>query len=717
MGNERMNQNQDRSLVGMSRPNVPVQPAAGQVPESLIGILWRNRLIIIATTTSKIYVEQTGPKIISETEEGIMTQSTNYLYNQAELLTSTPILSAVVNAPGITEMSTFAGVRNPVNYLKGTLDVRVGQKDDIIRISFDSPSPTEAAQIVNAVVESYIAYHGTRKRSTSAEVLKILQTEKTRRSEELSEKLRAMMDFKKSNPTLAFEGPEGNVILQRFQRLSSVLTEAQLETVDSRSLYESTKEIVSDPNKREQFVEAQLVEGGYDTTSNERAELKSRLEQLQLRRADRLREVTIDHPGVIVLEGEIARLKAQISELDTKFARTRLAMVEEQYLAAQAKEDQITRTFEDQRQEALSLNEQLAQYTILQSDWEQTKQLCDILNERIKEVNVTEDVGALNISVLEAARPAEGPSKPEKPRYMAMALVLGLILGGALALVRDWMDVTLRSPEEVSAVLGVPVVGVIPSMYRERNGAARGLKVHLDPDSPAAEACRKVRTALFLGVANAKAKTILVTSPARAEGKTTLVSNLAISMAQAGQRTLIVDADFRHPMQHLVFKTNGSDEQGLVSVLSGTMALEKAIEATDVKGLDLLPCRMQLMNASEVVNSRAFAQLLENLADKYDRVVIDSPPVVPVTDAQILSALCDVTLLVLRADKSTRKTALEARDGLLGVGAHLLGAVVNHASKKSRYGYYTGYAYNRSFFGNGRKKKTAGGKATAVIED
>jgi succinoglycan biosynthesis transport protein ExoP len=712
-------------------------PAIGWMPESLIRIIWRSGWIVLLTTalalaaafvylskakpvytsTSRIYVEQSGPKIFAETEEGIMTQSKNYLYTQAELLKSMPILADVLDVPGVRQMKTFARVDNSIAHLKRNLDVRVGKKDDIINVSFNSPYPAEAAQLANEVVDSYITYHASRKRSTSAEVLKILQNEKAKRSEELTEKLEAMMDFKRKNEALALEGSQGNIVIGRLEKLSTVLTEAQLATIESKSTYESTKEMVSDPARLKQFVEAERAKGVYISTGSEKAALKPKLDQLRLRLADRLRQVKSGHPAVTALETAIAHIEAQIADLDAKFAQAQLAVAEQQYRAAKEKEDQIARYYEDQRRQALDLNDQLSQYTILQSDWDQTKKLCDILDDRIKELNVTEDVGALNISILEVARPAGAPSEPQKARIMAIALVLGLLLGGGLALLRDWVDQRLRSAEEISAVLGVPVLGVVPSMSRRQSMVARGQKVHKDSDSRAAEAYRTIRTAVFFGAAKDEAKTVLVTSPATVDGKTTLVSNLAIAMAQAGQKTLILDADFRRPMQHKIFEVNHED-MGLSSTLAGTTTLEEAIRPTEVEGLELLPCGPDVPNPSEILNSDSFAGLLELLSNRYDRVIIDSPPVMPVTDAQILAAICDITLLVLRAEKSTRRVSQQARDGLLSVGARVLGAVVSDVPKKGRYGYYSGYGYYRSYYAKGRpkKKKVRDRKPAVVIE-
>jgi succinoglycan biosynthesis transport protein ExoP len=699
--------------------NNGMSTSGGTMSESLIQVVWRNRWIILLTTiaslaiafiyvlkatpiyssTSRIYVEQSGPKILTEVE-GVMTQSKNYLFTQAELLRSTPILSAALEKPGVKQMRIFHNVDNIIAFLKKkALNIEVGRKDDIISISSDSPDPTEAAHLINAVVDSYITYQATRKRSTSAEILKILRSEKDKRSKDLADKLQAMMDFKKEHEALAFESRQGNLVIERLERLSAVLTEAQLSTIEAESNYETIREMISDPAKLKQYIESQRTTTSYLSTENQKTELNSKLEQLEISLANRSREVTSEHPAIIAFKKDIERIKTQIEDLDTRFAQAQLAVAEQQYLAARDRENQISKYYDDQRQQTLALNEQLAQYTILQSDWEQTKKLCDILDERIKELNVTEDVGALNISILEAAHPATTPSAPQKTKYMAMALVAGLMLGGGLALLRDWMDQKLHSAEEISTVLGVPVLGVVPSMSRREDVTERGRKVYLDSKSSWAEAYRTIRTAVFFGAPKGEAKTILVTSPAPSDGKTTLVSNLAIAMAQAGQKTLILDADFRKPMQHNVFRIN-HEHIGLSSVLAGATNLQEAIHSTEVNGLDVLTRGPEVPNPSEILNSSSFAKLLKHLENTYDRIIIDSPPVIPVTDAQIIAAICDITLLVLRAEKSTRKISQQARNGLLSVGAHMLGVVVNDVPRKGRYGYYGSYGNYGSYYGS-----------------
>ncbi|MBN1182661.1 MAG: polysaccharide biosynthesis tyrosine autokinase [Bacteroidales bacterium] len=713
-----------------NKENSPTELMSG----SLVHILWSGRWLIlisvliflviafiyitkatpIYTSTSRVYVEQSGPKIIAEMEEGVMTRSKNYLYTQAELLKSTPIITAALSNTRIEQMQTFAQMDNIAAFLKHNLYVSVGKRDDIISISFNSPYPTEAAELVNTIVDSYITFHSKRKKSTSAEVLKILQNEKATQNKELSETLQALMDYRNENEGLIFEGRQGNLVIEKLETLSNALTEAQLTALEYKSMYESMKEMINNQDGIKQFVEAQRSTSVSSSIDTERAQLKAKLDELELNRRNLLRQLTTDHPGSIAYEKDIAEVKSQIADLEAGFANAQLTIAQQQYLAAKEKEEQISQYYEEQRQQAIALNEQLTKYTLLQSDYEQIKQYCETLDIRIRDLNVTEDTGALNINILEVANPSQKPSEPQKSRYMAIALILGLISGFGLAILRDWMDQKLHSAEEISNLLGIPVMGIVPSMSKRESISERGKKTELKPKSSWAEAYRTIRTAVFFSLPESEAKTIHVTSPAPGDGKTTLVSNLAIGMAQAGQHILILDADFRKPMQHNIFQVN-HENIGLCSVLAERASTQEVIQHTGIDGLDLLTRGPEIPNPSEILNSKKFKELLKFLSEKYDRIIIDSPPVSPVTDAQILSAICDITLLVLRANKSTRKMSQQAQQSLMSVGARILGVVVNDVSKKSSYGYYNAYGNYNSYYGNDSDSQKGAMRKTAVI--
>ena len=357
------------------------------------------------------------------------------------------------------------------------------------------------------------------------------------------------------------------------------------------------------------------------------------------------------------------------------------AALDEEYRAAKA--------------EALKTSDKQLQLQALKVDEQELLQQRDPLLRRINELQIDVDRQRQiqPIEVVEHGDIIDKPSFPKKTNTLALAGVLGVVLGSALALIRDKMDTRLRTIEEVQNVIGLPILGVVPRMPGRRTAVARAMAVHLDPRSEVAEAYRTIRTAVYFsgqGVGN-RAKTLLVTSPEPGDGKTTSASNLAIAIAQTGRNILLLDADFRKPTQHK--NLDVKDTVGLSSVLAGIETLDRAIQRTGVEGLDILPCGPIPENPSEILNSQEFGELIDRLALKYDHILFDSPPANLVTDARILGAVCDATILVLRAEKSTRKAAEHARNALLNVGANVLGLIVNDVPRGKGYEVYGGSYY------------------------
>lgn len=788
----------------------------------LAAILYISKATPIYSSSSRIYVEQTGPKIMSE-YEGVMTRSSNYLYTQGELMRSTPIIKEVVSDTNITSLRTFANVDKVKveAYIKKNLNIGIGRKDDIVTVSFESPYPVEAAIIVNAVVQSFINYHSSSKQETANTLLEILKGEKNNQDLEFEKTATELMKFTREYGAVSLDNRGGNIVFDRLTKLSTALTEAQLLTLNAQADYEAVKGMADEPTKVKQYASASSTAGVRvfvnDTETQLRAELRAA--EMELRNARY--HCTEDHPAVQAIHAKIDRIQKDLDDQAKEFADAYIEVMQLRAVAAKKREDELQVSYDAQYEAARELGSKATEYAMLQSKMNRIERFCEILDNRIKELNLNayvtpKDMEALSISILEPARPADRPSKPEKTKYMATALALGLMLGGGLAVLRDMLDYRLRSAEEISVVLGIPVLGTVPAMSRSETAALpgqnvsgllrgivngshqrtsgkvtvglpedkaedarrdnidragrihsefrsvkwiqnvnkkarrasqpstsrervrnrpaepsgrsrivrkdktiagkpdvvrRGQKAHLEPKSIVAEAYRTIRTAVFFGVPKGEAKTILITSPASGDGKSTIASNLAIAMAQAGQKVLIVDADFRKPMQHNIFELT-RETKGLADVVADVVNLEEAVQPGPVEGLDVLSCGTEIPNPSEVLNSDAFARLLKEFAERYDRVIIDSPPVGPVADSQILSALCDITLLVLRADVSTRRHSQHARDSLIGVGGHLLGAIVNGVRRRhGHYGYYSDYGYYRhyGYYGDGNKPKVTEG--------
>ncbi|MEM7679188.1 MAG: polysaccharide biosynthesis tyrosine autokinase, partial [Myxococcota bacterium] len=333
---------------------------------------------------------------------------------------------------------------------------------------------------------------------------------------------------------------------------------------------------------------------------------------------------------------------------------------------------------------------QAAQLASLQDAYKRTAQYCDLIDERMREVNLNDEVGAINVSIVDSAAPGV-ETYPDRPKVLSMSLAFGAMLGFGLAWLRDLLDQRLKSVDEIAAVMHLPVIGAVPILTGLRgsgnDGRSEGGRiVATHPRSPAAEAVRTLRTALDFGLAGPESKVFVVTSPAPGDGKSTVASNLAITMAQANQRVLMIDADLRKPTQTEIFDVRA--DIGLSAVLTGDQAPEEVIAPSGVPSLDILPCGKRPSNPVELLNNGVLPEALRNLSEHYDKIVIDSPPVMPVADARIIAAMADCALLVLRADRSTRRLSVAARDELLKVRTQRLGVVVNAAPlHRSGYGY------------------------------
>lgn len=711
----------DPSAASIDRPArpAPVDRFAGALggpaaaSGGLLAAVWRGRWLVLACvilslaagfvcleavtpvyrSTSKLYLDYEGIRISPAYGSGNLPQTDKYLYTQAELLRSRPILTAAAETLREEGLRTFAGAQAPVAVLQGNLAVVVGKKDETVGVSFESPYPLEAAEIVNRIVDAYMASRSLHERQNSAQVLDVLQKEFGRANKELQEKRNTLADFQLHDMPLALGSDQNAGVSQRYLDVQTAYTQAQIATMEAESFRQGVQVLSKNPTSLQQYVQARNGSGTLVGTTIEGMPLESKLVELQLQKDKLLDRLTLDHPSVTVVAGEIEQIQQRIADLDREFVDAVVAAAEQRYVEARDYEERLARIYKDQSTQVIALNAEIAQYQRLRSEVDQWVRYAQTQEQEIREIRkvIGEDVGQFRMEVLEPALRAESPARPRKDKTMALALVFGLVIGGGLAVTRDWIDQTVRSADEIAATFGLPILGVVPAMPRRQSVRTRGRKVFLQPASREAEAFRIVRTALFFGTPKEGANTMLITSPASGDGKSTMVSNLGIAFARAGQKTLILDADFRKPIQHVIFGLDNR-KRCLRGVLEGTLKLEEAIQPTQIEGLSLLTCGHSVSNPAEVLNDRPFAELLIRLLETYDRILVDAPPATAITDAQILSALCDFTVLVLRADSSTRRITQRAIDALQGVGGCVLGVVMNQVRRNGyRYGYYGGH--------------------------
>lgn len=707
--------------------------AQGAVPESLLVVAWHGRWIIllsviVAIAAGFVYVQMAIPLYTSTSqvyldyvniaplglEPGRLLQTERYLQTQAKLLRSNAVAADVVRTLEPERLRTFHDVDVPVAFVDKNLLVAVDRKTDIIRVSFSCPYPLEAAQIVNSVVGKYLESRSEREQQNAAQVLKILQEDLSRTRRELADKQTELEEFKKEHMPLSLGSDAGGGAMQKYLDLQAELGHAQTATMQARVFRDAVKAL--SPDALRLYVRLKGTAGGYVSEAQaQRSPLETRLAELNLEMEQLSERVTTAHPMVVALESQRSTIETSLEDLSRRFADDLLVVAEQSYVEAVECERQRALLLDEQKNQISQMNTEIIACQRLQSDVARLESYYDILEPQVRDIAriVNEDVGQLRMAILEPAFPADHPSSPQNGKVLAMALVLGLLAGGGAAVARTWFDQTLRPTDEISAMFGIPVLGIVPAMSRHQRASDRGRKVFNQPESHEAEAVRTIRTAVFFGAPVERARNILVTSPGAGDGKSTLVSNLGIAMAVAGQKTIIVDGDLRKPTQHLIFEVD-SHGPFLEDVMSRTTRLGVAIRSTQIEGLSLLVCRGGAPNPAEILNSPQFGKLLQVLRENFDRVLIDAPPVNVVTDAQILAAACDCTLLVLKTNKTTRRMAQRAVGALRSVDARILGAVLNHVSRSGdRYGYYHYGRYKRTHdSGSNGKGNKAGGVRT-----
>lgn len=657
-------------------------------------VAYLRRATPLYQSSARLCIEPGGRGLLGD---GGAAQPANYLFVQAELIRSPAIVDGAVARIAGAMPAALKGSARPTQAIRGGLKVDVDKTDDSIIIQYTSPNPSESALVVNAVVDSYTEYQAQKSRSAAAEVVRILQKEKDAWDAKREEQLRAMTEFKRANGSLSAEGKVGSLVLAKLQVVLTELTAAQMEAMEARALEAAVASSEETSDRLMALLErhgnsAALMAASPSLAAIDRDIGAARQEWAYRQQRARDVEATLgpNHPQMAAAQRLVDEAAAALPALERRKVTAIREMIHARAVTAAEKEQQLSAAFERQQQQALGLNVKAADYARLEADLARTERLSDLLDTRIKDIVVSRDLSAPKVTVLEPAAPADAPSEPKVATALAIALGVGLAAGFACALTIDWADQRLWAARDVRTRLQLPVLGVVPHMRGRRRLSVIGRTVEVEPMSAFAEACRALRTAVFFGMPAGGARCLLVTSAVPGEGKSVTAANLAIAMGQAGSRTLLVDADLRSPSQHEIFSVD--NDRGVATVLGGGATWDEVIKPATAQGLDLLTAGPSPSNPSEMLNSRQFEDLLVQLAERYDRVVLDSPPVKMVTDPCVLAVLCDATVVVFRAARSTRRDAEEAVEALQSLGVNLIGGIVNDMPLSS--GQYTlGYPY------------------------
>jgi capsular exopolysaccharide synthesis family protein len=348
-------------------------------------------------------------------------------------------------------------------------------------------------------------------------------------------------------------------------------------------------------------------------------------------------------------------------------------------------------------EQALEIDRKQKEYEGLQRNLNRLQGLYDLIFNRLQEVDISASIQMESVRILERAIVPGGPLKPRNLQSLFLAALIGLALGIGLIFALEFMDDSIRYPEEVARSLGAPFLGLVPSAHWKQEGDASYWVGSVDPSSGFAEAYRNIRSALLLNPAGKPFKTVAVTSAVPKEGKTTTSANLATSFAQTGHRVLLVDIDLHRGGLHRFFGLQAG--RGLTEILTGHSTLAQVVQPTSLEGLDLIGTGAFPDNPAELVLRREMKEFLDEAAEKYDLVILDTPPVLAVSESTVIASQVDGTLLVVWSGRTSRKLVVVAARQLLSRGASLMGCVLNNLdlTQMGNYGassYYHYYGYD-----------------------
>ena len=637
-----------------------------------------------------------------ETQARILTSETLALQTirNSRLAASPELSGGDVSSEAIATGSLANQKRPPaIAAFLGSLSVKRIPNTRLMEITYESTDPVQAARILNAHLDSYktLNMEGHYAATTEATTWLQGQLADLKRKVEKSENDR--INYERQNQIWAVDDKQ-NMTTQRLLDLNKDLTDAESETLKKRALYEYAESGALDavPQIRDNAV---------------LQDMQKRRADLSLLYTDGLNQYGPNFP-------KVQRLQAQIKELDEQIARERKGItvqLRSDYDEAKARQDLLAQRLDEQKAETNAMSEKMVQYNILKREAEANKTMYEGLLTKLREAGISASLKSSNIRVIDPAMIPSTPARPARTRNIALSFLVGLVGGIGLALLREYLDNTVKSPDDIETLARLPSLAVVPAFGDSAsmggkvgslkgvssNGHEKcsGLVAQHSPKSQVSEAFRSLRTALLLSQPDRPPQVILVTSALPREGKTTAAANLAVTLAQLGDKTVLVDADLRKPGISRMLSLASGKYSGLSSYLAGVSSLDLvSVPHPSIPNLVAIPTGPLPPNPADLLSSHRLADAIAELRTKFKFVVIDSPPVMAATDAVILSVQVDGVLLVVRSGDTPKAAFTRTCDLLVSVKSHMLGVVLNAVNANAP-DYYYSYRYYPYSYGYG----------------
>ena len=566
------------------------------------------------------------------------------------------------------------------NMISGKITVSPIKDSKIINISYMSENPEFAALVANSVAKAYIGEILDMKMSYTRYALDWMKKKAEEEKAKLEKSEKALQEYMRVNDIVTLQDKVA-ITPEKLSEFNTQLIQAQTKRKELESLYRKVaKAKLSDA----ETIPAVASDPTVASLRSEILKAEQNIEELSKKYGKK-------HPTMIRAKEDLKTLKIKREQQ----IRRVIQSIKNEYELARSKEDSLRAALSNTKAEALNLNEKFIQYGVLLREVETNRQLYDALIKRMKEQSVTEEIQTVNVWVVEKAEIPKRPVRPKKSLNILLGIIVGLFGGIGLTFFFDYLDNTIKSPDEVEARLGLSVLGMVPLLH-SREGNIEEILIK-DPQTAFSEHYKNLRTALLLSSATKPPQNILVTSMGPEEGKTVTSLNLALTIAESDYSVLLIDSDLRKPRIHSIFGLNNA--KGLSSFLAGTSSSITIVKSPK-KNLSIIPAGPLPPNPSELLGSYKLNELIRVLKERYNIIIWDSPPLMTVTDGLILSKVLDGTVIVTKAGKTTYdivRRGLKAIRGrrLTDAESHVLGIVINAIDvKKSDYYYYKHYYHS-----------------------
>ena len=640
--------------------------------------------------TSRLLVESGGVNLTAiqgayDPTRASLTQR-DIIQTQVQLIKSTPVMEDVLQQGFLAQSKDFRESKDPVRRLAELIKVTPARSGYVLDVSVERENPAEAAQIVNAVVSAYLAENRRRRMGVSDDGIVELKKKSEELRVRLDEATASLHAFMVTNRMVSFEDAQ-NIVVERLKGLNANLMTAEPKRIQAEANFRTAEAVLKAGESIESIPgvqESPLISG-----------LKIDLSRLEQQYSEMQARLGDNHP-------QLQSVVAQMNALRTKLALESTKIVDAlrgRYEQALNEEKMLREELAKQEEAVLRFNELASKYNLLRQSRDSVQEAYAVIIRRIDELNISQLSGqGDNVFVVSRAEVPQERSWPSRGRMLLMGMFFGGLLAVGFCFFLDYMDTTIKGETDVRQLLGSSVIGGVPSIEKESGAESfDDLFALKKPRSHFAEAFRTTRTALAFSSTDKPLRSLVVTSTMPAEGKTLCAVNLAIAHAQVGKKTLLIDTDMRKPRLHHVFK--GSDARGISNLLvsaPGSLAPEAVIVSTGIENLAYLPTGPVPPNPVEMLDSKRFRQLVEELLKRYELLIFDAPPVLNLVDALVIGKQVDGLVLVARTFVTNKFAAQQVARQIVESKVKLLGVVLNNVDMPAGSSYhYSSYYYSR----------------------